>query len=168
MKYVVILAALALLTGCATGPSYKEAKRTLPKLEEGKARLIIYRTKESKLYIAKSAPIALNNAEIGKVGYGGFSFKDVSPGSYILKTTAWDWPGSCEISFTIQDADKSYFFEVKPREESYAAFKDGSIIILPEITGLIAAANESKGKACGGLFAIIPTEAKNAAAQLER
>jgi hypothetical protein len=167
MKYTAIVVALALLAGCVSGPSYKEAKNTLPKLEEGKARLIVYRTKESKLYIAKSAPITINGAELGKVGYGGFSFKDVSPGSYTLKTTAWDWPGSCEISFTITGADKTYFFEVKPREESYEAFKKGSIIILPEITGLISAANESKGKVCGGLFSLGPTEFKKASAQLK-
>ena len=168
MKSLLVVITLTLLAGCASGPSYKESKNTLPVLSETQARVVVFRTKESKLYLAKGTPLAMNGTKMATVGYGGFAYSDVTPGTYTLKTEVSDWPGSCEIGFSIEQPNKSYFFEIKPRDESYDAFKDGSSIVFPVITGISAAAKESKEKTCGGLFALVPVTEEEAAAKLEK
>ena len=159
MKYSFI-ALIIIVTGCASGPSYKDAKAQMTAIPQDKARITLFRTTESKLFIGRKAPIQLNGVNIGGVGYGSFVSKDLKAGEHVLRTELWDSPGACEIGFSIRDLGKEYFFEVQPRDKANEAFQKGSSIFFPVITGMAALSRESKNNPCGGLFSIAPvTEA---------
>lgn len=87
MRIVRIFLANAMLlaaSGCSTGSLFKESP-SLPPLEAGKGRVVIYRT----FYIAPThvPEVLLNGVSLGKPLQRGLFYRDVAPGSYAVKTS---------------------------------------------------------------------------------
>lgn len=76
---------VALLTGCATGKKFSEAKSTLPPLAPDQGRIYFYRV--TALGAAVQPPVKLNGEKIGNAKPGGFFFTDRAPGNYQVETS---------------------------------------------------------------------------------
>jgi len=166
MKQMFFLSLMLVISGCTSGPTYKDSFSKMTAVPHNRARITLFRTTESNLFIARKAPIELDGVKIGGVGYGGFISKDIDIGDHVLRSELWDSPGSCEVAFRIEVPGKEYFFEVAPRAEANNAFQQGATIFFPIITGMAALAEESRNNPCGGLFAIMPMPRNKAQAKL--
>lgn len=93
---LLMLLALA-LAGCggamdANAPRYDAVAAQLP-LQEGKARLLLYRDYDLAQSLAW-VPVKLNGSDIGGVGPGRVMVCDVPPGTYKLEAQSQGlWPG---------------------------------------------------------------------------
>ena len=155
-KFVIILITL-LLSACSLGPDYSIIKDKINSVPtENVARIVFFRTTESVLYAARSAPINIDGQKIGSVMCRDFLYKDVAEGKHILKTELWDMPGKCEITLNAK-ADNIYYFQVDSRSQSFWAFMAG---------GIIGNAIESSGKECGGAFKLYPNDPETAKIKL--
>jgi hypothetical protein len=76
---------VALLSGCATGPSMSEVKTPLPTLSKDMGRVYFYRT--GVIGGAYQPEVTLNGNVVGKAVPRGVYFKDVPPGSYKVTTS---------------------------------------------------------------------------------
>ena len=89
MKTKILLLTLALasalMTGCASGPSFNEYKTSLPSLAPEKGRIYLYRT--SVLGAAVRPDVKVNGTVVGKATAQGFFFYDCAPGEYVIQTT---------------------------------------------------------------------------------
>ena len=147
MKKLSILIFTIIITGCAaTGPSFLEVKSDIENLSKEKARVVFYRTKESSLYLARKAPVDINNKQVGACAYGGFFYLDIPEGRHSIKTEIWDMPGECEL-FLNAESGSTYYLQVDPRMESFTAFMLG---------GIVGNAIEGSGKQCSGAFKLYP------------
>ena len=85
LNFVMVLAAAALVTGCAGGPGYSEMKGRIPALASDKGRIYFYRT--SALGAAVQPAVKLNDQKVGTAKPKGFFFVDRAPGSYKVETS---------------------------------------------------------------------------------
>lgn len=164
---ILISALAAVLSACSTnGVTFDKAIADTEATPDGKARIIFLRTRDSALYIARKAAIALDGDKIGEAGYGSFFIYDIGAGSHRLRADMWDMRGQCELVFSAT-AGETYYFQVDPRAESFGAFASGDLatqlfttnVFINTAGGFSAAAAESYGKQCGGAFRIYPVDA---------
>lgn len=153
----LILVTFVLFSCAASGPSYQSMKTKIETTNKGKARIIFYRTEESSLFFARSAPVKLNGEKVGALPYGGFFFKDISEGRYSIKTEMWDMGGSCEVVLDAEN-DQTYFFKIDPRTETFYAF-----ILGGSLNDVVKEPIEN----CSGAFKIYPASKSVAAKDLE-
>jgi hypothetical protein len=88
MKKLLALAAfvaIALLTGCASGPKFSEVKSTFPTLPADKGRIFFYRT--SALGAALNPDVKLNGEVVGTAKAKGFFYTDCAPGNCTVDTS---------------------------------------------------------------------------------
>lgn len=90
----------------------------------GMSRLVFLRSKESVLYVARSAPIYRDEEKLGSTAYGRHFHRDVPAGEHRLHMPNWDTPGRCEAVVDAR-ARQTYYFMVDPREASFGAFVAG-------------------------------------------
>lgn len=161
-----------LIVGCAaSGPKYVQVADNLADVPESGSRIVIFRTRESKLYIARKATISLDNSKIGATAYGGFHYHDTSPGKHRLRADMWDAPGQCELEIDLAPG-QVYFFQVDPRKDSFWAFAAGGVatggigLSYSIIGGLGAAAAESYGQQCAGAFRLYPVDGETARSKI--
>jgi hypothetical protein len=76
---------LALLSGCASGPKFAQAKNSIPALGPDQARIYFYRT--TALGAAVQPAVKLNEEKIGSAVPKGFFYADRAPGSYQVDTS---------------------------------------------------------------------------------
>jgi hypothetical protein len=82
VRTVLIVAALALLAGCAaTGIKYSELKPSMPTLKPGEGRIYFFRS-ASMLGAAVQPDVKLNGTTVGTSIPGGFFFADRPAGNY--------------------------------------------------------------------------------------
>lgn len=87
MKRLLVLLPLLcafILAGCAGGPSYAEAKSSIPNLAPEKARIVFYRT--AVLGAAIQPPVRVNGDKVGTAKPKGFFVKDLPAGNYEIST----------------------------------------------------------------------------------
>jgi len=82
-----LLALLAIITisGCATGPEYKDIGSEIAPIEPGKGRVYLYRPQMSFLYVGG---VTLNGEPVRVPAAGGFVFVDKTPGKYKVEIDA--------------------------------------------------------------------------------
>ena len=100
-----LVAAVLVLGGCASsGPRHAEIKSTLPALGAEQARIFFYRN-ASPLGAAIQPDIRLNGEVVGTSIPGGFFYKDVAAGNYVVSTTT---ERERQLTFTIAAKDIRY------------------------------------------------------------
>lgn len=164
-----------LLCACAgNGPKFDPGGLSAEPIAEGKARIVLFRTRESALYVARQASVSLDGDKIGGAPYGSFFVHHTDAGDHGLRAGMWDMPGRCELIFTAA-AGETYFFQIDPRSESFGAFATGDLaaqfltadVLVNIAGGLSAVAAESYGKACAGAFRIYPVDTDTAVARMK-
>lgn len=159
MLWLVLVAVM--LAGCAaSGPRYADAGANQQAVPPASARITVFRTKDSMMYSARSAIVAVDGVKAGTCDYGGFSMLDVTPGKHVIAVDMRLTLGTCELPVEVAGGT-SYFFEVRPRAENLVAAVLGSSF---GVAGVVAGtAAESAGKQCGGAFSIAPVAEKDVA-----
>jgi hypothetical protein len=71
--------AIALLSGCATGPKYGEVKQSIPALKQTEGRIFFYRS-GNPFGSGIQPSVMLNGNKVGESTPGGFFFVDMNPG----------------------------------------------------------------------------------------
>lgn len=79
-KIVPFVATCFVLVGCASGPKFSEAGKSIPPIPAGEGRVYFYRT--SLLGAAVQPGIDLNRIHIASCAPGGVSIVDAPPGNY--------------------------------------------------------------------------------------
>jgi hypothetical protein len=154
-----VCALLALLAGCATTPAPDEsaaavaAAGTVP---AGRHRLILYRTKEHTLYLARAIPLRLDGRKLPSLLLGEAVYCDVAPGRHVLESETFDYAGRFRLEFTPQEP--VVFIEALPRSESYIAGALGGLVSDVAGIGVMVTAGfaEARISGQGGLFALLP------------
>ncbi len=75
----------ALMSGCASGPSFATYKASIPPLKPEQGRIYLYRT--TVLGAALSPVIKVNGTDIGASKAQGFLYYDCAPGEYVIETS---------------------------------------------------------------------------------
>ena len=126
------VAALLVLSGCATGPKYTEVISTIPALAPSQGRIYFYRP--SALGTAVQPDINLNGQKVGTAKPHGFYFVDRAPGNY-------------EVS-AATETEKKLTFTLEPRQERFVRLKIqmGLLVgrIVPELVDRAEAEGELK------------------------
>ncbi|NNC77531.1 MAG: hypothetical protein HKN77_06160 [Woeseiaceae bacterium] len=175
MRLFVILTLLLLASCAARGPSFDEDRANVTATPNDQARIVFFRTRDSKLYIARKATVSIDGIKVGSTAYGGYHHHDVAPGVHVLRADMWDAPGQCELTL-IANEQQTYFFQVDPRLESFGAFSVAGFTaglvsggVIADIAGGLAGATaESYGKECGGAFRLYPVDQQTALLRLEK
>lgn len=76
---------VALLSGCATGQKFSEAKSAIPALSADQGRIYFYRV--SALGAAVQPAVKLNGEKIGVAKPGAVFYADRAPGSYQIESS---------------------------------------------------------------------------------
>ena len=82
---LLIVGGSALLTGCASGPTYSQLKATFPAVAQDKGRIFFYRT--VVLGAAVQPAVKLNGQEVGTAKPEGFFYVDRPAGAYTVETS---------------------------------------------------------------------------------
>ncbi|MCW5553225.1 MAG: DUF2846 domain-containing protein [Verrucomicrobiae bacterium] len=81
----LVAACTAMLSGCATGKKFSEARSTLPPLAADQGRIFFYRV--SAVGAAVQPAVKLNGEKIGTAKPKGVFFADCAPGNYQVETS---------------------------------------------------------------------------------
>jgi hypothetical protein len=127
----VLAVAVCALTGCASGPTYKELSPRIPPVAEGSGRVFFYR-KSSMIGAGLSPAIVVDGANVGNSKSGGFFFTDLPPGNHSVSCST---ETTNTLTLTLAVADTRYV-------RTYP--KMGLIVghVQPELVG----AEEAKGE----------------------
>ncbi len=82
---LLLVVSSALLSGCATGKKFSDAKSTLPPLAADQGRIYFYRI--TAVGAAVQPAVKINGEKIGTAKPGGFFFVDRAPGNYQVETS---------------------------------------------------------------------------------
>jgi hypothetical protein len=167
MRFAIIVLS-GLLSACATTPPAVVTTEA-----GGRSHLVFLRTRDSRLYILRDAPVYVDGQKADSIAYGGAFRWDVDPGTHRLAVKTWDSPGQCEVVIEAE-ADRSHYFQVDPRTESFTAFMAGDVAGLAVssntwvalASGLALASAESYAQECGGLFRVYPLDESTARTRL--
>lgn len=155
---LLFLGALAVATpGCTSlGPEYSEVCEDLSQVDENVARIVVLRRDADYQYSGRSTPIEVNDQKIASCPKGGFVYFDVGPKPFKLSVETRDYPGECALLVT-PEASKTYYFEIRPRGESLSGVSGSSLPFeLWVVYEGVAAAADSVGGGCKGMFSIEP------------
>lgn len=98
------MAVAALVSGCATGPSFQEVSSTIPLLR-GDAGRVFFMRSSSPVGAAIQPELRLNDEVIGRSRPGGFFYVDRKPGTYVAAGTT--------------EVESQYTFELAAGETRY-------------------------------------------------
>lgn len=98
MRYLMVMAAAALVAGCASGPSYMETARQMQPPAPGAARVAIYRP-AGDMYPLRSPGVDINGLPACDLASGGIFVRDIAPGRVTVSSSLWDSPGTSRLSF---------------------------------------------------------------------
>lgn len=115
LKSLLAVAALALLSACASGPKYSDVASTFPQLAANQGRIWFYRS--GIMFGAGIQPdIMLNGAKVGDSVPGGFFFVDRPAGNYeVLLST---------------EVERKVTFTLEPRQERYVRMTVGLGVVV--------------------------------------
>lgn len=161
-----IAAACLLISGCtATGPEFSAIDDQVARVPDGEARVFVFRTNESKLYLARKARILIDGVHVSELARGTFYFEDLRPGEHRFMADMWDAPGACEVKLDARPG-QVYYLQADPREQSFWSFVGpasaadllGQSFMFSVASGVGGMAAESYGNACGGAFRLYPVD----------
>ncbi|WP_376692387.1 DUF2846 domain-containing protein [Wenzhouxiangella sp. EGI_FJ10409] len=86
-KAYLILAAIlvVLVSGCASGPSFRDYESSIPPLSEDAGRIYMYRT--AVVGAAVQPKVRVDGEPVGKATPQGFFFVDLPPGDYEISAS---------------------------------------------------------------------------------
>ena len=169
-KCLGVLATAIGFAGCAGNAALFTAVETdIPEVRADRARLYFVRSRESRTYLARRAPVWIDGERSGLASYGSVFYRDVSPGVHRIRTGTWDMPGQCRLTL-VAHAGATYFVEVAARTSSLAAYVGGDAAATAAgasawasvASGLAAMAAESRDRDCGGPFRLTLLEKESA------
>jgi len=168
--YLRVAAVCLLFSGCsATGPEFEAIDDQVARAPDGEARVVLFRTNESKLYLARKARILIDGIQVSELARGTFYYQDLQPAEHRFMADMWDAPGACEVRLVAQPG-RVYYLQADPREQSFWSFVGpasaadllGQGIMFSVASGVGGMAAESYGKACGGAFRLYPVDEASA------
>ena len=123
MRLRIVLLALLVITtvsGCASGPEYKDIGADIAPIEPGKGRVYLYRPQMSFLYVGG---VTLNGEEVRVPSAGGFVYVDKTPGKYKVEvdavtneSTTFDLEAGKEVYVRITiDAGGYFLYMITPQ-----------------------------------------------------
>jgi hypothetical protein len=158
---------LALSSCSSLGPNYSDVRQEISNVDEGLARVVVLRTNEYDMYLGRSTPIEMDDSKIASCPKGGFLYFDVKPEPFKLSVETWDYPGECGVIITPK-AGETYYFEIRPRDESFYPGSPGhfipGVLGLGYILGVMAV--DSIGEGCVGMFSLTPLRPEEAKREL--
>ncbi len=169
-RYLGVFVTAIWFAGCAgSAPLFTAVETDIPEVRADRARLYFLRTRESRTYLARRAPVWIDSGPSGLASYGSVFYRDVSPGVHRIRTGTWDMPGQCRLTL-VTHAGATYFVEVAARTSSLAAYigadaaatAAGASAWASVASGLAAMAAESRDRDCGGAFRLTLLEKENA------
>ena len=86
-RFSTLISMIVFLSGCASGPLYKDFKTAIPTIKANEARLFFYRP-EKFIGSGIRPNVVLNGNVVGPSTPGGFFFVDVAPGPYEVVLTS--------------------------------------------------------------------------------
>ena len=155
-----LVAAAIFCAGCAgSAPLFTAVEAEIPEVQADKARLYFVRTRETRTYFVRRAPVWIDSERTGLASYGSVFYRDVSPGVHRIRTSTWDMPGQCRLTL-VTHAGVTYFVEVAARVSSAAAYAGGDAAAAAAgasvwtslASGVAAMAVESADRECAGPF----------------
>lgn len=100
-----------LLVGCVTtGPKFAEVAATLPRIETGKTRLIVYRNWGYQAGGLDARVILSSGPEL-RLPTNTFSYLDINPGRIDISADSAYAPGTSKISVKLK-ADRTYYIAI--------------------------------------------------------
>lgn len=81
-----VLALVALVAGCATGPKYSEVASRMPSVKPGEGRIFFYRS-SSMVGAAVQPDVRLNSEVVGSSKPGGYFYVDRPAGNYVASAS---------------------------------------------------------------------------------
>ena len=109
LRLGLVLSAVLLATGCATGPKFAELDAKTPTLKPTEGRVYFYRS-SSMVGAAVQPDIRLNGAVVGTSKPGGYFYVDRPAGSYVASTAT---ETEKTASFTL-DAGETKYLKTAP------------------------------------------------------
>lgn len=110
---LILIVVLVTVSGCGTsGPLYSEIVSTIPALESGKSRLIVYRKWAWKAGLGDAYVRVNEDIEIA-LPTDTFTYLDVTPGLNAMSVEVWADLGTFLMSGTFKK-DREYYFRVRP------------------------------------------------------
>lgn len=108
MKYVLnagLIASIALLAGCASGPTLNDLQAKLPSLSSEQGRVYFYRKSFAGFGAAIQENIIIDQKAVGKCAPNGVFFLDLPPGDYKATITH---EVERTVSFTLAKGEQKY------------------------------------------------------------
>lgn len=104
LKLALAAAAVALVSGCATGMKHSEMASSMPSLRPGEGRIYFFRS--SSMFGAALQPeIRLNGQVVGQSKPGGFFYVDRPAGNYVAGAST---ETEKTVSFTLEPGETKY------------------------------------------------------------
>lgn len=104
LKLALAAAAVALVTGCATGMKHSDMAASMPSLKAGQGRIYFFRS-SSFVGAALQPDIRLNGQVVGQSKPGGFFYLDRPAGNYVASAST---ETEKTVSFTLQPGETKY------------------------------------------------------------
>lgn len=123
LKMAVAATALALVSGCATGPKHDEIASSMPTLKAGQGRIYFFRT-NSMVGGALRPDIRLDGEVVGQSRPGGFFYVDRPAGSHLASAST---ETDKTVSFTLQPGETKYI-----RSSVSMGLLVGRVVLEPE------------------------------------
>jgi hypothetical protein len=103
LRRSLTLTCALVLVGCASGPSFQEARDSIPPVQSGQGRVFFYR--KTAMGAAIQPAIKLNGEKVGTAKPRGFFYVDRPPGAYEVETKT---EVARRLSFTLDDQQTRY------------------------------------------------------------
>ncbi len=85
ISLLFLVCCAALMSSCASGPTFNEMQASIPPLGQGNGRIYFYRTTVAGAAVQPA--VNLNGQEVGTAKAKGFFYVDRAPGSYQVETS---------------------------------------------------------------------------------
>lgn len=156
LRYFSVISLIFIFGGCASlGEKYSDYNH---EKAVDTAKVTFFRTSESKLYFARSAPVYIDEKKCFSMPIGGFTSVFLQPGNYRFMTTTFDAPSKCVINARL-NAGTEYFVEVRPNT---SAAMELMLMSLASSAALSASNNTyfpgfyGSEEDCKGMFIFLP------------
>lgn len=101
---LALVALAAVIAGCASGPKYQDAAKSIPALKPNEGRVFFFRS-SSVVGAAVQADIRLNGTVVGTSIPGGFFYVDRPAGNYVAASST---ETEKTLSFTLAAGETKY------------------------------------------------------------
>lgn len=123
LKYAAAAAAVALVSGCATGIKHDQMASSIPSLKAGEGRIYFFRS-ASMMGAAIQPDIRLNGQVVGASKPGGFFYVDRPAGNFVAAAST---ETEKTVSFALQPGETKYI-----RSSIGFGLVAGRVILEPE------------------------------------